>query len=90
MKQKTDREASQDNKSPREELGIGKVEINWHNCYSDEYANKFMKPYNHKFYKKWCEPQMLFAAVVLNIWKSYYFLYIFVWQMVTSHWEYKF
>ena len=30
-KQKTDREASQDNKSPREDLGACKLEINWNN-----------------------------------------------------------
>ena len=38
-KQKTDREASQDNKSAREGLGAWKVEINWNIVfYSDEYA----------------------------------------------------
>ena len=31
-KQKTDREASQDSKSARDELGVWKVEINWNNC----------------------------------------------------------
>ena len=31
-KKKTDREASQDNRSAREELGVGKVEINLNNC----------------------------------------------------------
>ena len=36
-KQKTDREARQDNKSAREESGAWKVEINLNNC-SDEYA----------------------------------------------------
>ena len=29
---------SRDNESVREELGTLKVEINWNNCYSDEYA----------------------------------------------------
>ena len=37
-KQKTDRGASQDIKSAREELGGWKVEIDWNNCYTDEYA----------------------------------------------------
>ena len=32
MIQKTDREANQDKKSAREELGAWKVEINWNNC----------------------------------------------------------
>ena len=32
MKQKADCEASQDNKSAREEFGAWKVEINWNNC----------------------------------------------------------
>ena len=32
------REASQDNKNPREKLVAWKVEINWNNCYRDEYA----------------------------------------------------
>ena len=31
-KQKTDREASQDNESAREELAAWKVKINWNNC----------------------------------------------------------
>ena len=38
MKQKADRQASQDNKSVREELGAWKIEINWNNCYSDQFA----------------------------------------------------
>ena len=39
MKHKTYYEASQDNKSAREELGAWKGEINWNNCcYSDKYA----------------------------------------------------
>ena len=68
-------------------------------CVGEEALAKFafrcpkyegLQLYNHKFYKKWREPQMLFSVVFLNIWKNYYFLYIFVWPIVTSVWEYKF
>ena len=41
-KQTTDGKTSQDNKSAREEIVTWKVEINWNNCYSDEYATDIM------------------------------------------------
>ena len=44
--QKTDREVSQDSKSTREELGAWKVEINWNNCCSDEYATDIVDIFN--------------------------------------------
>ena len=41
-KQKTDHEASQDNKSTREELGDWKGEINWNKMfYGSEHATNF-------------------------------------------------
>ena len=49
----TDCEGSQDDKSAREELGAWKVEINWNNCYSNEYATDITDILDDNWQNQW-------------------------------------